>query len=496
MFLLLLGLVLLYIIVSKLSVYLQSRNFAAPTHVRKDWTFGFELIKPMLKASSLGRTLEFNEERIYDDKSDLKAHTWKMYVAGSEVITTKNPDNIKHVLATQFKDFELGVRHPALMPLLGNGIFTLDGDGWKHSRTMLRPQFAREQVSHVDMLTPHVNTLIDIIKSEKNATFDLQKLFFKLTVDTATEFLYGESVNSLNPIHDPSFPEREIFSDAFDEAQHYLAKRILLQKLYWVLNNKEYGKNLKIVKRFLDHYINIALSLSPEELDKKRYIFLYELAKQTRDPIVLRDQALNVLLAGRDTTAGLLSFTFHELGRKPEILKKLKEEILGAFGTETNNITFESLKKLSYLKAVINETLRVFPTVPKNFRVANKNTFLVKGGGPDGEDPIFVKKGQSVMYSVYAMHRDPLIYGEDAHVYRPERWFEEHTRQLGWAYLPFNGGPRICLGQQYALTEASYVIVRLLQSFDNFKTHVDEEPPRKDNNLTLSFHGKLSYTMS
>lgn len=86
------------------------------------------------------------------------------------------------------------------------------------------------------------------------------------------------------------------------------------------------------------------------------------------------------------------------------------------------------------------------PPVPVNFRVATKDTSLPVGGGPDRTSPVYVKKGTIVTYSVYAMHRRTDLYGPDATSFRPERW-EENARR-GWDYLPFNGGPRICLGRK------------------------------------------------
>lgn len=109
-----------------------------------------------------------------------------------------------------------------------------------------------------------------------------------------------------------------------------------------------------------------------------------------------------------------------------------------------------------------------------------KDTFLPVGGGPDGKSPLFVPQGASVGYSVFAMHRREDLYGPDPHEYRPERW--EQLRP-GWEYLPFNGGPRICPGQQYALTEASYVTVRMAQEF---KTLDSRDPGPWEESLTLT----------
>lgn len=90
--------------------------------------------------------------------------------------------------------------------------------------------------------------------------------------------------------------------------------------------------------------------------------------------------------------------------------------------------------------------LRLQPPVPVNFRVATKDTSLPVGGGPDGRSPVYVKKGMMVSYNVFAMHRRADLWGRDAKIFRPERW--EENAKHGWEYLPFNGGPRICLGRK------------------------------------------------
>ena len=118
--------------------------------------------------------------------------------------------------------------------------------------------------------------------------------------------------------------------------------------------------------------------------------------------------------------------------------------------------------------------LRTHPVVPMNGRVAKRDTVLPVGGGPDGKSPIFIEKGQQVGYNVYSMHRRKDFYGADAEEFRPERW-EDGKLQPRWEYLPFNGGPRICVGQQYALTEVAYVTVRLAQEFQTLESRDDGE---------------------
>lgn len=139
-----------------------------------------------------------------------------------------------------------------------------------------------------------------------------------------------------------------------------------------------------------------------------------------------------------------------------------------------------SSKKVSYpifppaFPAYITDNppvLRLYPSVPVNSRAAIRTTTLPTGGGPQGTDPILIRKGEAVGYCVYAMHRRKDIYGPDADTFRPERWEDPSllTRVGNWGYLPFNGGPRVCLGQEFALLEVKYTITRILQVFETIE---------------------------
>ncbi len=131
--------------------------------------------------------------------------------------------------------------------------------------------------------------------------------------------------------------------------------------------------------------------------------------------------------------------------------------------------------------------LRLFPPVPLNNRTATRTTILPRGGGPHGDSPILVRRGELVVFSQYVNARRKNIYGPDADDFRPERWEEEHS-EFGWAYFPFNGGPRACLGQDFALMEVSYTIVRLLQAFPIIAlpaNDINEPPGTERQRLTL-----------
>ena len=118
--------------------------------------------------------------------------------------------------------------------------------------------------------------------------------------------------------------------------------------------------------------------------------------------------------------------------------------------------------------------LRVYPPVPLNNRTAKNTTILPVGGGPEGTDPILVRKGELVVFSQYVNSRVKSIYGQDANDFRPDRWESDQLTNIGWAYFPFSGGPRRCLGEDFALMEISYTIVRLIQATTSMTLPEDE----------------------
>jgi cytochrome P450 len=414
------------------------------------------------------------------DKSSVKnfhdpgAHTIRGSGLFSKVIFTIDPENIKTILSTNFKDYSMGKRYEGLHPLLGDGIFTLSRERWKHARAMLRPQFNRDQVSQLDSLKKHSQEFVDLCKryaSEKEV-FDIQPSCYELTLDTATEFLFGKSVNSLGK------PNQE-FSRSFNFCLDYMCLRLQLDKYCFLANSKEFQKHIKVCHDFVDQFVQMALNLTDHEKSHPgRFVFIEELTKEIRDPVAIRDQAFNILLAGRDTTASLLNFCIYRLGTDRRVFNKLRQAVLDEFGTGTDKITFESLKRCQYLHNFMNEVLRLNPVVPFNARYADKDTILPRGGRPDESQPILVPKGTKVNYTIHVMQRNERYWGDTATKFYPERWDDQipHT----WDYLPFNGGPRMCLGQQFARTEIAYTIVRLLQNFREIQYYEKGPDPFAD----------------
>lgn len=440
---------------------------------------GYKQIKQNVAAFKAHRMLEHVTDRFNRTENTMHYKTLT-----TDIISTIEPDNLKTIMATKFKDFSLPDRRKvAFLPLLGHGIFTSDGHAWQQSRDLIRPNFVRSQVGDLDTFEIHVAQLIKCLPKD-GSTVDLQDLFFQLTIDSATEFLFGESTNTLSGTG--GFKTR--FAQAFNRSQQEISAGIRSAKIHRFFRTKQFREDCKFVHDFVDGYVEKGLAYrrklqagQKKEDGQGRYVFLYELAKSTGDPIQLRSELLNVLLAGRDTTASLLSDVFFILARRPDIWAKLRKEVDALDG---KNPTFQQIKDMKYLRQVLNEALRLYPVVPINARMATRDTVIPRGGGPDALSPLFVPKGKIIQWSAYSMHRRKDHYGDDADEFRPERW---DTLRPGWEYLPFNGGPRICIGQQFALTEASYTVTRLMQEFKQIEAR-DPRPWIESLTLTCAIY--------
>jgi Cytochrome P450 len=290
---------------------------------------------------------------------------------------------------------------------------------------------------------------------------------------------------------------RNEFAESFNEVQRVQNIITRASKLRHWIPRASFWKGLKLCNQFINFYIERVLKLSPEELEShnkgdRGYTFVHALAGFTRDSKVLRDQIIAVLLAGRDTTASTLSWTLYELSRTPHAVVKLRQEILSTVGRDRTP-TYEHLKNMPYLKAILNEILRLYPSVPFNVRLALKDCTLPTGGGPDGTAPIAVLKNTPIAYSTLVMQRRAELYPPvsekfaDPEVFSPERWSVWHPKPHD--YIPFNAGPRICIGQQFALTEMSYVLVRLFQKYERVGSHmgpIDGGKPMLKADIVLS----------
>ncbi|KAG7089169.1 hypothetical protein E1B28_010873 [Marasmius oreades] len=458
------------------------------------------IVKDILKSFQSGYIAE-----VFDDWRETYGNTYFLKIFSDKRILTLEPLHMKAVLATQFDEFVKGsLLFSQWKSLLGAGVFNSDGDMWKFHRQMTRPFFSKDRIRDFEIFDNHAMETIELMKKRlsEGHPIDFQDAVGRFTLDSATEFLFGKNVRSLdaglpypkssgisNTYEFENHPSNR-FVTAFMKAQAIAVQRSRLGTTWPLMEfwKDELAMNRAIVDEFVKPILagvkqreksRSAQSKEPLEEDE---FFLAHLVRQNTDDQVVLDELVNILVASRDTTAALLSFAVYILTERPDIVQRLREEVLRHVGP-TSPPSYEDIKEMKYLRAFLNETLRLYPPVPIDSRNSTKATTLPSVNGP----PIFVPENTRVTYSVFLVHRREDLWGPDADEFDPDRFLDERLHKYltpnPFIFLPFNAGPRICLGQQFAYNEASFFLVRLLQNFSSFTFADDaqdgcDKPPR------------------
>jgi len=200
-------------------------------------------------------------------------------------------------------DFHLGPRNLAMMAMIGEGIFTQDGPAWKHSRELLRRQFVRMQYQNLEGFREHVENLIHSV-SNCPGVVDLQPFFYRLTLNTTIAMILGQSVENFD--HEIG----DVFSKSFNKASLITATRVRLGDLYFLYAPKGFFAACKTVKTYTEQFVKDALQQDRANTKKSdKYTFITDLySEHHQDMRLVRDQVINVLIAGRDTTAATMSY--------------------------------------------------------------------------------------------------------------------------------------------------------------------------------------------
>eukprot|EP00698_Gefionella_okellyi_P011337 TRINITY_DN2983_c0_g1_i1.p1 TRINITY_DN2983_c0_g1~~TRINITY_DN2983_c0_g1_i1.p1 ORF type:complete len:360 (-),score=47.50 TRINITY_DN2983_c0_g1_i1:89-1168(-) len=306
-----------------------------------------------------------------------------------------------------------------------------------------------------DYMTPvfvkHANALVSqlqVLSKQPEHYVDVQQLFFRHTLDCIGEIAFGVNLDSLGG-------SSERFSHAFDEAQLLTEQRFWQPLWQWlprgaikaavkILDNFSYGL---ITQRRVQETDTTAradgLSLFMNVIDKEGH----KLSDQ-----FLRDIVLNLIIAGRDTTAVAMTWATYLISTHPDVEKKMLDELDTVIGDDP--VDYNNVQKLVYMKAILDETLRIFPSVPVDPKVAIRDDIL-----PTGQR---IPAGSLVLWCAFAMGRLDSLFPNAAE-FRPERWLPGATDGPvhTFAFIPFQAGPRRCMGESMAYLEARVVLASL-----------------------------------
>ncbi|KAJ6722791.1 CYTOCHROME P450 [Salix koriyanagi] len=447
--------------------------------------------------------LNFNKLHHYMTNLAGKYKTYRLLAPFRSEVYTADPVNVEYILKTNFENYgKGGHNYDNLSGLLGDGIFTVDGDKWRQQRKVSSYEFSTKVLRDFSsvIFRKNVAKLANIVSeaAKANQSMDIQDLFMKSTLDSIFKVAFGVELDSMCGSNE----EGVKFTRAFDDASALTLWRYV--DVFWKIkrflnigSEAALKKNVKVVNDFVYKLINkkIELMRNSEEVSslKKDDILSRFLKVNDNDPTYLRDIILNFVIAGKDTTAAALSWFIYMLCKHPAIQNKIVQEVREATGVKeitdfaefAAGINEEALEKMNYLHAAISETLRLYPSVPVDTKICFSDDTL-----PDGFN---VRKGDMVAYQPYAMGRMKFVWGDDAEEYKPERWLNKDgvfQPESPFKFTAFQAGPRICLGKEFAYRQMKIFAAVLLGSFI-FKLADEKKPVNYRTMINLHVDGGL-----
>ncbi|MEC1622938.1 bifunctional cytochrome P450/NADPH--P450 reductase CypB [Bacillus mojavensis] len=341
----------------------------------------------------------------------------------------------------------------------GDGLFTswTHEPNWQKAHRILLPSFSQKAMKgyHSMMLDIATQLIQKWSRLNPNEEIDVADDMTRLTLDTIGLCGFNYRFNSF--YRDTQHPFITSMLRALKEGMNQ-TKRLGLQDKMMVKTRQQFQKDIEVMNSLVDRIIAERKAHPDQNIKDLLSLMLYAkdpVTGETLDDENIRYQIITFLIAGHETTSGLLSFAIYCLLKHPEKLKKAQEEADRVLTEDTPE--YKHIQQLKYVRMVLNETLRLYPTAPAFSLYAKEDTVL------GGEYPI--SKGQPVSVLIPKLHRDQNAWGEDAEDFRPER-FENPENIPHHAYKPFGNGQRACIGMQFALQEATMVLGLVLKHFE------------------------------
>lgn len=361
-----------------------------------------------------------------------------------------HPDHVEYVLAAGSKNFikAASLRSPFFLRLVGNGLVTSEGEFWRRQRRLAQPAF------HHQRINSYARTMVEYAArrlSEWSAgrTLDLHDEMMMLTQAVVAQTLFSADVSGA---------AREI-GEALSNIVRPFASQATLK---WILDNRlptpahlRFNRDVRKIDRFIYRLIEERRASGVDTGDLLSML----LAAEDEDGSgmsdrQLRDELMTIFLAGHETTALALTWAFYLLAQNPEGEAKLVEELEEVLGGRAP--VAEDVPRLRYAEWVVKEAMRLYPPA---WAVGRECVRDCEVGG------YRIPKGTQVFGFQWVNQRDPRWFA-DPLAFRPERWGEESVSRLPkYAYFPFGGGPRLCIGNYFATMEAVLVLATVAQRF-------------------------------
>jgi cytochrome P450 / NADPH-cytochrome P450 reductase len=366
----------------------------------------------------------------------------------------------------------------------GDGLFTgkTQEPNWQKAHNILVPSFSQQAMKgyHSMMVDIALQLIQKWARLNQGESIDVADDMTKLTLDTIGLCGFNYRFNSF--YREGHHPFILNMVRALDESMHQSTRMPIQNQLMFSKKN-QFERDVKEMFALVDKLIADRRASGDQGETDLLARMLSAKDPQTGDQLDdenIRYQIITFLIAGHETTSGLLSFALYFMLKHPEVLKKAREEVDSVFSGPVP--TFKQVLELKYIKMILNESLRLYPTAPQ-FTLYAKDDMVLGGQYP-------IKKRQNVVVLLPELHRDKEAWGEDAEDFRPERF--AHPSQVPHdAFKPFGNGQRACIGMQFALHEATLLIGMILKHFElvdhtDYELKIKQTMTLKPDNFTMS----------
>jgi cytochrome P450 len=370
-----------------------------------------------------------------------------------KMVLITDPVLIRYILQTNQKQYTKGSQYKLLKHVLGNGLVTSEGDLWRKQRKLIQPAFHKQYIHTLfeDMLIC-ANQMVEDFKSyaEKSTPVYLSDEMMKVTLHIIGKTMLSADVTAeAVPIRNSLiFIGKQIATDAM--------KAVKLPIWFPTASNIQFKKEVNVLDKIIYRIIDERRNSTEKKGDLLDMLMdsRYEDTGEAMPNDLLRDEIMTIFIAGHSTTATALAWTFYLISQNPEVYKKLKKEIDEVVGT--GELTFQHLQQLHYSKACFNEAMRLYPPVWLFIRRAAEDNMV---------GDYLIEKDTDVLISPFLVHRN-LEFWKDAYTFNPDRWDTEEVKEMDkFTYFPFAAGPRMCIGNNFALFEADIIIAKVIQQF-------------------------------
>jgi cytochrome P450 len=371
------------------------------------------------------------------------------------LVVLTNPEWVKYVLVDNNKNFTKSFAYEPIRLLLGNGLLTSEGNFWKQQRRLIQPAFYKESIAKMSVIMLEEAEILSK-KWEQNARDKIKVSatddFYSFALNIVTKSLFITEINDkINDINTLVTKAMEIGS--------YRIEHPFLPPIWFP--SKKNIEDKKVLKQLDDLIYGI---IEDRRKSGKMHNDLLDLLIYSRDEETgqqmsnqqLRDEVITLFMAGHETTAVALTWLSLLLARHPESHKKAVDE-LNKILPNNKKPDYESVRQMEYLKCIIDETMRLYPPA---WAVGRKTI------NDDTIDGYHLPANTNIVMPIIVIHRDEEIWG-DASTFRPERFLPEGMKEKHkYAYFPFGGGPRLCIGNNFAYMSLYMALALILPKFE------------------------------